>query len=275
MPARWRLLETGCADGATNMAIDEAILESCVEGASGPMLRLYGWQPPCVSIGYFQSLVSEVRLDRCREIGVEWVRRPTGGRLILHDMELTYSVVASERDPLVSGGILESYRKISEALRTGLGLLGVQAQLADPTEPTVAAASKKKAGLCFDAAAGHELTVGGRKIAGSAQVRRRGRILQHGTLLLDVDIARLFQVVRLPAERTLLEFAAAFHHEVVSLGEIMGRRPSVAEVASAIKRGFVQAWGIELIEGELTEGERVMAGALRSKYAGDGWNLMR
>ena len=268
-------METGCADGATNMAIDEAILESYVDGESAPTLRLYGWRPPCVSVGYFQSLLSEVRVERCREIGVDWVRRPTGGRLILHDMELTYSVVASERDPLVSGGILESYRKISEALRTGLGLLGVEAHLADPTNPAVAAASKMKGGLCFDAAAGHELTVGGRKIAGSAQVRRRGRILQHGTLLLDVAIDRLFQVVRLPSERTLLEFAAGFHHEVVTLREAMARTPSVDEVASAIKRGFVRAWGVDLIKGALTEGEKAMASTLRRKYAGDEWNLAR
>lgn len=273
MRRSWRVVETGCADGATNMAIDEALLESFLAGQSPPTVRLYGWCPPCVSVGYFQSLLAEVRLDRCREAGVEWVRRPTGGRLILHDVELTYSVVASEQEPLVSGGIVESYRKISTALAAGLEILGVNAQFADPSDPKVAAAARAKGGLCFDAAAGYELTVNGRKIAGSAQLRRRGAILQHGSLLIDVNIPLLHAVVRSAGEKTLAEFAAEFEDEVISLRHVMGIRPDLSEVAAAVRWGFVRAWGIDLVEGGLSVDESRRATALRRKYASDQWNL--
>ena len=214
-------------------------------------------------------------MDRCREIGVEWVRRPTGGRLILHDAELTYSVVASEADPLVSGGIIESYRKISLALARALEILGVSPQFADPSDPKVAAASRAKGGLCFDAAAGYELTVSGRKIAGSAQLRRRGAILQHGSLLIDFDVGLLHAVVTEAARKPLREFATEFESEVTSIRHVLGTRPSLAEVASALRQGFSLAWDIDLVEGDLGAHERARAEVLRRKYASDEWNLGR
>jgi lipoyl(octanoyl) transferase len=275
MPAVWRVLDTGCADGATNMAIDEAILESCGVGETNPTLRLYRWQPACVSVGYFQSLDGEIRRERCREAGVQWVRRPTGGRLILHDAEVTYSVVASQDDPVVSGGIMESYHKISLGLREGLLALGVEAEMADPLAPEVSAAAKAKFGLCFDAAAAHELTVRGRKIAGSAQVRRHSVVLQHGSLLLDADVALMHRVLVIPDGLTLADFAADFARRVTTLRGEIGRAQAPNEVTAALRLGCARAWGVELVEGELTDEERAMTTELRAKYAGDEWNLMR
>lgn len=254
------------------MAVDEALLESLIEGSGEPTLRLYGWRPPCVSVGYFQSLRAEIRPERCREAGVEWVRRITGGRLILHDMELTYSIVARESDPLVSGGILESYRKISAGLRAGLAALGVAAELADPADPRVAGAGKIKGGLCFDTPASYEMVVDGRKLAGSAQTRRRGAILQHGSILIDVDVPTMFAVLNGPQERTLAEFREAFAKDVVSLREVLGRTPSREEVGRAIADGFARAWEVDLRPGELSAHERELAAQLREKYAGEEWN---
>lgn len=123
-PAEWRLLKTGFADGATNMAIDEAILLAVAEGKAPPTLRFYGWEPPCLSIGYSQSM-GEVDVDRCRKAGIGLVRRPTGGRAILHADELTYSVVAPQTEPRVAGGVIESYRRLSLGLVAGLRALSL------------------------------------------------------------------------------------------------------------------------------------------------------
>ena len=112
------------------MAIDEAILWAVAEGKSPPTLRFYGWEPPCLSIGYSQSMEGEVDVDKCREVGVDFVRRPTGGRAILHADELTYSVVASQSEPRVAGGVIESYRRLSAGLVAGLRGLGVEASQA-------------------------------------------------------------------------------------------------------------------------------------------------
>ncbi|MGA9352036.1 MAG: hypothetical protein WBW48_25020, partial [Anaerolineae bacterium] len=118
--ANWRLLKTGLVDGATNMAIDEAILWAVAEGKSPPTLRFYGWEPPCLSIGFSQSMEGEVDVDKCLESGIGFVRRPTGGRAILHADELTYSVVAPQTEPRVAGGVIESYRRLSLGLIAGL-----------------------------------------------------------------------------------------------------------------------------------------------------------
>jgi lipoate-protein ligase A len=145
--AIWRLLNTGSADGATNMAIDEAILTAVAEGRSQPTLRFFAWEPPCLSIGYNQAMRDEVDIARCQEAGVDFVRRSTGGRAILHTDELTYSIVAPQDEPRVVGGVLESYRRLSVGLVRGLCLLGVdvaQAEAGHGQDADVSAA-------CFDA----------------------------------------------------------------------------------------------------------------------------
>jgi lipoate-protein ligase A len=275
MSDTWRFINSGQASGAINMAIDEAILESVIAGRSGPTLRVYEWNPPCISVGYAQSLAREVDIERCRASGVEWVRRPTGGRLIFHDNELTYSVVSSGDNPLVSGGILESYRKISAGLTQALALLGVNAELADPRHPKSIAASKARSGLCFNAASGYEVKVSEGKLVGSAQVRRCGTVLQHGSLLIDYNVARIFDIVRHPEGQALEEFAADFARRVASLTRVLGQVPAKEEVATAFQRGFAIAWDVEMREGELSPYERDLVVALAEKYSSDEWNLAR
>jgi lipoate-protein ligase A len=271
----WRLLDSGCADGAKNMAVDEALLEAFIAGDGSPTLRFFQWSPPCVSVGYFQSLAGEVDLERCRELGIHWVRRITGGRLILHQHELTYSVVASENDPLVSGGILESYRKISLALHAGLARLGVAAHLADPDDSTVAAAPGLKRGVCFNAAAGHELVVEGKKMVGSAQVRRKGVILQHGSILIDIDAALHQQIVRSVSGLSPEQCARVFYSHVLTLGKSLGRTPSHDEIVAAVVQGFQETWGVAFERRGLNAVEMTLASELRHKYASDAWNLNR
>ena len=153
------------------MALDEALLQhyvnSLVKGEHpAPTLRFYGWQPPCLSLGYAQRAEREVDFEGCTRLGVDWVRRPTGGRAILHDWsELTYSLTAMEHEPYLKGGVLESFRKISGALVEGLHRLGVEAETAGKEARGASTAA------CFDAPSAYEITFGGRKLIGSAQAR--------------------------------------------------------------------------------------------------------
>jgi lipoate-protein ligase A len=267
----WRLILDGANDGFTNMAIDEAILEACIAGEVPPTVRFYRWRPPCLSIGYFQRAGREVDQAGCRALGVDWVRRPTGGRAILHDRELTYSVVAREDDPVVGGSVLESYRKISMALVAGLRRLGLPAEMSPPRSHPQAVHTA----ACFDASSDYEVTLYGRKVIGSAQVRRGGALLQHGAILLEVDLDRQVGVLFPPPGMSREELAAQLRSRLIALSEALGRPLSPEELASALRSGIEEAWGVELREGELTPGERLRVAALREKYRSPAWNERR
>jgi len=263
----WRRLDTGFAGGARNMAVDEAILQQHAAGAVPPTLRFYGWQPPAVSIGYFQSMAGEVDRDACRRLGIGWVRRPTGGWAILHHMELTYSVVV--REELLPGGVLETYRALAQGLLTGLRSLGAPAELsalpaAHPAEMNTSA--------CFEHPSQYELVVGGRKLVGSAQTRKQGTILQHGAILLDIDYDLTFAVLRLsPEERT--RQAALLRRRAVGLQEALGRRVTWEEARDAVAAGFAQALGLRLQTSELIAPELAGVQVLeREKYGNPEWN---
>src|SRR2546425_560792 len=176
MSDAWRLLVEAPAGGAWNMAVDEVLLDGVAGGATPPTLRFYQWTPPCLSLGYFQP-IDVVDFDACRALRVEVVRRATGGRAILHDRELTYSVALPLSVLRHDGGVLLSYYRLSLALQDGLWRLGVPATLA----PESAASGPSVHGpVCFDRPSAHEILLKGRKLAGSAQMRRGGGLLQHG-----------------------------------------------------------------------------------------------
>ena len=190
MTARdWRFLQTEAVDGATNMAIDEALWRSRQSGQASPTLRFFAWDPPTVSLGYGQALDDHVDVAACRAFGVGLVRRPTGGSAIYHDgpeRELTYTVVATNDDLGVTTDLLEAYRWIARALARGLQALGAPVEVIGlpPAGGPVPA-------FCFARTGRYEIEVGGRKLVGSAQ-RRRGRcFLQHGSVLLGADEGRL------------------------------------------------------------------------------------
>lgn len=267
----WRLLVTGFADAATNMAVDEAIQTAHARGEVPPTLRLYGWAPPAVSIGYFQRMAAEVDLDACRRLGYGYVRRPTGGRAIFHHEELTYSVVI--REELLPGGVLETYRTLARGLVAALRRLGAPAELA-PGEPDPRLAGEPSA-ACFDTPSAYELVVAGRKVVGSAQTRREGTILQHGSVLLDLDAELLFTLLRVPAGQ---RDAAVAHlrSRAAGLRQVLGRELGWEEAARALPEGFREALGLRFTPGDLTPGERQLAARLvAEKYGADAWNLRR
>ena len=269
--ATWRLLNTGVADGATNMAVDEAILEAVATGDSLPTLRFYAWQPPCLSVGYSQAVRDEVDLGACHAQGIDLVRRPTGGRAILHTDELTYSVVAFQDDPRVAGEIVESYRRLCQGLLAGLRMLGLDVVQAGrkPSRPETFSAA------CFDAPSDYEITVQGKKLIGSAQARRRGVVLQHGALPLGGDVTRIVDVLHLPDDEREA-FRAALRARATTLESALGRTVSFDEAAHTLVQGFAQALNLELVPGGLSPDELARAGVLRTeKYAAEGWTFQR
>ncbi|MGH8059851.1 MAG: lipoate--protein ligase family protein [Candidatus Entotheonellia bacterium] len=268
-PPRWRLLQTGPGDGFTNMAVDEALLDACIAGSAPPALRFYTWSPPAISIGYGQQFGSSIDLDRCRALGIDVVRRPTGGLAVLHQYDVSYSLVLREDELPAVRGILASYLTVSHALIRGLSYLGVKAELLPLRRAPLP--SEQASPLCFVTPSSYEVAVQGRKLIGSAQRRVHGVILQHGSLPLSLDLAKLCAVLP-PATHGSVPGAAeaeVYRSQMTSLQEAGGRMYSDAEVIAALSRGFAEVWEVELTEGHLTaEERRASARLLRDKYHG-------
>ncbi len=201
------------------MAIDEAISQAVAEGLAPPTLRFYAWEPPCVSLGRNQK-IAEVDAGRCAELGYDVVRRPTGGRAILHTDELTYSIIAAPDHPLMAGYVLDSYLRISRGLVAGLRRLGIEAEEA----PGANRAGPDVSAACFEVPSAYEIVAGGRKLLGSAQHRRARSVLQHGSLPLVGDVARVTGCLAFAdeAEREALRRSLAQHAATVE--QITGRR---------------------------------------------------
>ncbi|MHB0886686.1 MAG: lipoate--protein ligase family protein [Bacillota bacterium] len=274
----WRLIRSEPADAARNMAVDEAIMTAHGRGLVPPTLRFYTWQPAAVSVGYFQSLEREIDVEACRRAGIGIVRRPTGGRAVLHDDELTYSITIAES--ILPGSILETYRYLSRGLLAGFGLIGLRADLTNPPsrggEPAaagVAPAPHGSSAACFDAPSWYELTSGGKKIVGSAQTRKNGIILQHGAIILHLDLDKLIGTLRFPSDRVRDRVRETLVGKAGGIDEAAGRRIAPAELAEAMASGFTKELGLILVPGELTPEEQRLADELeRTKYSQTSWN---
>jgi lipoyl(octanoyl) transferase len=259
----WRLLNTGHLDGATNMAIDEAISRAVQAGLVLPTLRFFGWNPACLSLGQAQP-GADVDREACRAAGVDVVRRPTGGRAILHTDELTYSVIAPDNDPRVVGTIVESYRRLSEGLLNGLKLMGVptrQVQQPDGHD-------RDQGPVCFEVPSNYEIVFGGKKLVGSAQMRKPGVVLQHGTIPLHGDIARiaLYLTSRPDLDRV--------RQRATTVEAAIGRVIDFDTAAHLMAQGMAETLNLDLQPSELTDQERVWAEELRrEKYAADAWKF--
>jgi len=285
--ATWRLLIDGPRDAAWNMAVDEATLIEHGRGQVPPTLRFYFWQVPTLSLGYFQDLDKEIDLDACAANGVDVVRRPTGGRAVLHNKEVTYAIVAS-RSYGASGTVLASYQWISGGLARGLELLGLEVQRHKPA-PGIAERLRGSA-ACFDSPSWYEITVGGKKIIGSAQVRRDDALLQHGSILLETQSRELFALLRFEREAVRERSRSIFESRATGIREALAAAASPTAttppdraihiespaVIEAMIAGFSQELGIGLQRGSLTENERILAEQLvREKYENPAWNRER
>jgi len=241
-----------------NMAIDEAIFNARIRNIVPNTLRLYRWQPSAVSVGRFQDAEKEVHLDNCRKLGVDVVRRITGGGTVYHDAEneITYSVAVSKKD-LQSEDILDVYAKIYSGLREALRIVGIKADFNQGTAKTCP-----------------NLTVNGRKISGSAQSHKKGIVLQHGTLLLNIDFAEMFSLLRVPQTNTCYEAAKLAKNKLTSTTSELGECPSIERISDALARGFQNAFHTALERSELSQYESDLADRLcREKYSINDWNF--
>ena len=267
----WRYLPYAVYSGAENMAIDEALLLTMAQTPDPqPVLRFYGWSPATLSLGYAQSYHKEVDEEACFAEGIDIVRRPTGGRAVLHQFELTYSVIAPEHDPHVAGTVIESYLKISQAILKSLNALGVPAEMVACGGLNGASSS-----ACFDAPSWYELVVDGRKLVGSAQVRKEGMLLQHGSILLHFDSELLFRLLKFPNEEVRQRLLTGFKDKACALDEVWTRPIEREELEQAICSGFRDIMGVELICSQLTEQENVLMKEVILKYDSEGWTKKR
>lgn len=251
------------------MAVDEALLDGVAAGTSRPTLRFFQWRPACLSLGYFQP-VAVVDDSACAAAGIAIVRRPTGGRAILHDRELTYSVAIPLASLDTEQGVLPSYFRLSRALLEGLRHAGAPVTLA-PAEGDPAGRDHGPA--CFDRASAHEVLLYGRKVVGSAQVRRAGALLQHGSILFDPQVEPLVACLRLePDETERLRVAMR-----TGIAGLLGHcECSPAALATAIAGAFSRVFDVELVPGRLTADEDAAARHLRAeKYATPAWTAYR
>ncbi|MFH0715460.1 biotin/lipoate A/B protein ligase family protein [Staphylococcus delphini] len=267
MTETWHFINTGSHDPYYNMALDEALLNFVSRGEIDPVVRFYTWNPPTLSIGYFQRLSKEIDIEKVKEKGYGLVRRQTGGRGVLHDKELTYSVIVPEAHPDMPQTVTEAYRVISGGLLEGFKSLGFDAHFAVPRSKEEREKLKQpRSSVCFDAPSWYELVVEGKKIAGSAQTRQKGVILQHGSILQDVDIDDLFDMFIFKNDRLKAKMKEAFVEKAVAINDLSDETITLAQMEVAFKEGFKKALDIEFKPLELTVAQQEEVKALEEKY---------
>jgi lipoate---protein ligase len=247
----WRYLPLQTFTPQMNMAIDEAILNARVAGQVPNTLRFYRWQPSAVSVGRNQNPADEVYLDACERLGVDVVRRISGGGTVYHDFEgeVTYSVIAKASD-LGTADVTSVYVKVYGAITDALRLMGVPADFSGG-----------------DAKNCPNLTVQGKKISGSSQIITRGIVLQHGTVLRSVDLTKMFQLLKLK-NACCTQAADIAKRKITSIQDELQHKISPDTVANALAQGFKAILKIQLDETKLTSSELEFAERLcREKYA--------
>jgi lipoate-protein ligase A len=250
------------------MAVDEAILRQAGSRQSPPTLRLYAWQPACLSLGYAQPF-ADVDTARLRQRGWEVVRRPTGGRAILHADELTYSLCAALDEPLLqSATILESYQRLAVLLIQAAQSLGIAAEMASHAPAT----HTEKGPVCFEEPSAYEIVAGGKKLIGSAQARKKEGVLQHGSFPLHGDLTRITQALAFPNEQAREMAAQKLLGRATTAERVTGRVIPWETAAQALVRAFEAGTGLALERGELTGAEEALAEEFfQNKYAHPGW----
>lgn len=260
MSYAFRLLETGFNPAAFNMGLDEALLHSVAERQSMPTIRFYGWAPPAVTIGYFQGLREEIDLEACNAAGVDVVRRITGGGAVFHHHEATYSLVIPLSHPLARENILDSYRLLLSGFIEGFSELGIKAEFSPI----------------------NDISVDGKKISGNAQTRKMGCILQHGTILIDVEVDLMFSLLKVPKEKSQGKLLADAKSHVTSIRQCLGKPENTSfeslfsSTIQALERGCAKALDFDFVPSEPSAKELEMASMLaRDKFSSREWLEMR
>jgi len=254
----WRLLEFQTCSAFMNMAIDEAILRARIEERVPNTLRFYGWNPSAVSIGRFQKVENEVHLENCRKQGVNLVRRISGGGTVYHDAEgeITYCIVSKTKD-LGTMDVATVYTKVYSGIVEALRSLGVNADFGGG-----------------DARNCPNLTVRGKKISGSSQANKSGVTLQHGTVLLDVNLEKMFTLLRVPWAKTPAEVVNVARKKITSLRNELGMTIPIETVSNALSEGFQKTLETKFCQADMQRFEQELAEKLcQEKYSKENWNF--
>ncbi len=274
---QWYFIHSGPCSPSFNMALDEALLDWHSEGSMPPIIRFYEWNPATLSIGYFQQAERDINLQAVKDQNLGFVRRPTGGRAVLHDQELTYSIIVSENYPDMPETVTEAYRVLSEGLLLGFRKLGLDAYFSVPeTQESLADLKKPKSAVCFDAPSWYELVVEGKKVAGSAQTRQKGVILQHGAILLELDEDLLLSLFRFATPEAKEKMRLKLPEKAVAMNRLASTPFTIEQCVKAFSEGFEVALDIDLVPYELTAEQLHYVKRLeQSKYLTDEWNFKK
>lgn len=276
MKETWHFVNTKSSNPFYNMAVDEALMNFVSREEIDPVIRFYTWNPATLSIGYFQKLTKEIDIEKVKEKGFGLVRRATGGRGVLHDKELTYSVIVPESHPNMPQTVTEAYRVISEGLLEGFKALGFEAYFSVPKSKEAREKLKSpRSSVCFDAPSWYELVVEGRKIAGSAQTRQKGVILQHGSILQDINVDELFDMFTYRNDRLKEKMKAAFMDKAIAINDISDRHITLEEMETAFYEGFKKGLNIEFKPLEFRESQKEEIKQLEDKYRSEEWTYRK
>ena len=264
-----RFINTGENNGAMNMAIDEALLLMEKSRGYSPAIRVYRFVPPTLSIGYFQSMKREVDIDRCRKKGFDYVRRPTGGRAVLHDKELTYSVTMASPHSVIDMSLLDSFHFLSKGIIKAIELLGGKAYFSSREDKEILSPS------CFAAPTFSDILINGKKVVGSAQMRNENGLLQHGSILYNVSVDDIFYCFNMDEEKKK-KLIALSKNKISSLSDEIGRSITFDMVENAFRKGMEFIFNEKFIDYELSKEEKILAEKLyKDKYSTDQWNFKR
>ena len=268
----WRLIDTGFSDAYFNMAVDEVLILSCKKDGIKPVLRFYQWNPSGLSLGYAQKFGNGFILKNCREMGIDVVRRITGGQAVLHDSDLTYSVAVPE-SYLEPPKTERLFKMISHGLMEGLRNLGFMVQPFISEAPSSERDYKEY--NCFFNKGNYEIAIGGKKLVGSAQRRISGALLQHGSIMLRIDYERMARVYDNGYGKKE-EKISNIQKRITCLAENIEKIPDVADIKKSIIEGFEKLYGTKFVFEPLTPEELLKAEELaEQKYLTKEWNEVK
>jgi len=264
--SNWRFLNTGLKDGYHNMAIDEVLATMSVPHDNRSIFRVYRWQPYAISLGYNQD-PGDLNLEKCKQDKIDVVRRPTGGRAILHAEEITYSIIIPKESDFYSPDVLTTYNLINRGILKGLHLIGVKAELVErSTEENEKSSAHKDKIPCFSKSAKYEIAFQSKKLVGSAQRRYEHSILQHGSILVGTSHLRLADYIAILKGTRIEKFRQALAEKTISISQILPKKINYDKIIWAIKIGFQQCFDIYFFEGQLTPRENAEVQKLVKKY---------
>lgn len=265
----YRFIDTNEHNGAMNMAIDEALLIAQAKYYTPPVLRVYKFVPPTLSIGFFQSAKKEVNFDNLKKMGYGFVRRPTGGRAVLHDKELTYSITIAYPSKILEMSLLDSFHFLSRGIIKAIEILGGKAYFSQNEDKEISSPS------CFASPTFSDILMNGKKVVGSAQMRNKLGLLQHGSILYSVDIESIFSCFKLEEDvrKKLVEIGK---RKISSLSDELNKEITFNDIKTALRKGMEEILQEEIVESELTKDELDIAYELyENKYNTYDWNFKK